>query len=290
MWKLADSSPRWIAHKGALPERLYRYRRVTPETLDRLINFEVLGEAVFLAALKDLNDPDEFRFVLKFNGTREEIFNHWCALLREASPATSVENIEAEARVRAEMVLSNNNSAPIAVLEEMRNIFSNVMRVACFTTDPVNYSMWANYAQCVTQQGATVGHGGICIEYVCDEGWRHSTLCPVEYSHSIPVLNVLSRDEADMVGALYSKAYEWRAEEEWRITGLIHAMPPFPENLAANAKVKFEGAVASVIFGMATPNNVIEEIASQIRAKNSMVALKRVVRDSVSYERKVIAL
>ena len=66
-WVVGDGAPNYIRYAGPLPASLYRYRSVSAGNIDRIIDFEIIGEAFFLAALGELNDPDEgrFRFVLE---------------------------------------------------------------------------------------------------------------------------------------------------------------------------------------------------------------------------------
>jgi len=73
LWRQHEVPPMWrkvntadkplIIYPGELPTRLYRYRSIRPATLDRLIESEIIGEIIYLAGLKELNDPDEARKV-----------------------------------------------------------------------------------------------------------------------------------------------------------------------------------------------------------------------------------
>jgi hypothetical protein len=87
-------------------------------------------------------------------------------------------------------------------------VLERVQRVACFTTQAVNYSMWANYAKFVHPTNGPIDHGGICLEYQCDESWRNTTLHPVEYSDTVPEIDIVNRDESELIKVLYTKSRE----------------------------------------------------------------------------------
>lgn len=290
MWIPDDGSKKYIAYSGALPSRLYRYRSVTPETLDRLINNEIIEESIYLAGLKDLNDPDEGRFRLNFGTSHNDIVRYFREAYTNAFPGTSADQVESQAKAHADELEAANFDAPDRVVNYMRPIFEQLIRVACFTTQPTSYLMWANYAKHLDTTGVSIDGGGICIEYLCDEGWRETTLHPVKYSNTVPEINVVTREEYELVHAMYSKAEEWRCEDEWRITSVIKAMPPFPTNLTANSQIKLEGAVLGIIFGLKTPEATIEAFVSRLRPIRPKLLFKRVVRDSRTFERKLVEL
>lgn len=274
-----------VSHPGPFPSKLYRYRSVSPSNLDRLVDFEIKEESIYLAGLKDLNDPDEGRFLVAFEGTREEIASYWKEALKSAESGASPGEAERLAYERTDEIFAAGRHIPKHVVEYTRHVIEHVLRVACFTTLPTNYSMWANYAKYYDGSSASVDHGGLCIEYTCDESWRSVNLHPVVYSDEVPKINPVSRNEAELVKVVYSKTSEWRCEDEWRIFMIIHSMPPFPQNLTANSKVRIEGGVSGIIFGLKTPDHIVAEVSARVKQTGRPIALRRVVRDPTTYER-----
>ena len=103
MWKARNPTGKpLISYPGTFPDKLYRYRSVSPQTLDRLINFEILEEGIYLAGLKDLNDPDEGRFLVSFEGTRDEIASYWKEALKGAGTAMSTRETEVDPIVKTD--------------------------------------------------------------------------------------------------------------------------------------------------------------------------------------------
>ena len=291
MWIPDDpTAPRLITHQGKFPERLYRYRPLNKANIDRLIDFEIVDEAIYLAGLKDLNDPDEGRFRIVFRGTSSELIEYWRTALKSTRPEMSISDIEARAQANTDELLANGCQVPERVVTYTRHVFEHVLRVACFTTQPVNYLMWANYAPCVDEKIGSIGHGGVCIEYRCDESWRSAGLHPVEYTDAVPEINVVLRSEASLIKAMHTKAREWRAEAEWRVVQVLQAMPPFPEDLTLNSKIKLQNGVMSVIFGMNTPPELVSIIRSRVSTARPEIVFKQVVRDSMTFNRTLIEL
>lgn len=287
MWKaMTDAAEPLISYSGSLPAKLYRYRSVSPSTLDqRIIDFEILEEGVYLSGLKDLNDPDEGRFIVSFEGTREEIASYWKEAFKSVGVAISLKDAERLAYLRADEIIAAGRRVPKPVVDYTRRVIEYVLRVACFTTLPTNYSMWANYAKYSDGSKVSIDHGGICIEYTCDESWRSVNLHPVMYSDDVPKINPVTRDELELVKAIYSKSSEWRCENEWRIFMILQSMPPFPSNLELNSKVRLEGSVSGIIFGLKTPDHVIAQVSGRIKQAGRAITLRRVVRDPTTYER-----
>lgn len=147
--------------------------------------------------------------------------------------------------------------------------------------------MWANYAKYIDPSHGPIDHGGICIEYTCDESWRSVNLHPVVYSDVVPEINVVARDEAQLARAIYAKASEWRCENEWRIMSIIQSMPPFPFNPTADSKVQFRDNVSGVVFGLRTPDCIVSKISRRIKEAGRILSIKQVVRDPTTFERQL---
>jgi len=288
MWTEADRNAKMlISYAGELPEKLYRYRTVREANLERLISFEIIEEAVYLACLKDLNDPDEGRFLLRLEGDRAEIMQYWNEALKSTRPELNLAEAEHEAESLTERVIQSMPGVPEHIVKLVRYVMEHVVRVACFTTQPLSYSMWANYAKYFDPNVGPIDHGGICIEYKCDDAWRSGNLHPVEYSDVVPEINAVARDENELTKAIYQKSREWRCEEEWRIMSIIQARPPFPNNLTANSKIKLENGVTGVIFGMSSPRSLIDAIREKVIVSNPKITFKQVIRDPMTFSRQL---
>lgn len=98
MWTLNDGSKKYISYDGPLPRDLYRYRSVGPATLDRLIDFELAEETIYLAALRDLNDPDEGRFRISFGTNYDDVLAYWRQAIALTKPTTPSAELEARSK------------------------------------------------------------------------------------------------------------------------------------------------------------------------------------------------
>lgn len=150
--------------------------------------------------------------------------------------------------------------------------------------------MWANYAKFVHPENGPIDHGGICIEYQGGEHWRSTTMHPVEYSDTIPKINLVKRDESELVKAAYMKSMEWRCEDEWRIAYVIQSTTPFPDNLTLNSKIRVENGVTGIIFGKNTPDWVVEKIRAIVSVAKPNVLHKKVILNLWTLKRELIEL
>ena len=224
-WTERDPNQKsYLTYQGELPPSLFRYRTVRPDTVDRLIDFEIAQEGIYLSAL---NDPDEARFSVRFAGSNENIVSYFWRGIRQSQPFLSDEAVMAIAQKNFQELRGNNFVPPDYVVHDMRHSLMHVLRVACFTTSPTNFSMWANYAKHMDAGGKVTDHAGICIEYRCDESWRGSALHPVHYSDDVPEINPVEGNEEAFAKVLYMKSREWRGEQEWRISSVLQTSPPF---------------------------------------------------------------
>lgn len=274
----------WNVEKfdGALPKFLYRYRQLSPASVNRVTS-EILDEAVFLAGAGDLNDPDEGRIQWRIDGDREAAIRLIAGVLgSEGAYSRNPTDLIAKAWEIADNMIAHGTSVPKHTSDGLHKIISKLVRVVCFTIDPLNQPMWAHYGKYV-DDGREISNGGLCIEYETQDSWRTAGLHPVEYRSPRPTINMLAREGLPMAlaQAMRVKSVDWSYENEWRITSFLQSSPPWPTNLAENSRLQLSGSVRSVIFGLATPVNVIDEVASIVRSKSPNLRLMLVQRSPV---------
>lgn len=291
MWKQsAGNQKHYLTYNGAVPIYLYRYRSLTPKTIDRVVNTEIIDEVVYLPSMKQLNDPDEGRFHVSFSHDKSKILNFWRKAIRMTHPEASEHRVNNEARENTQRVIESDYVSPRHVSEYTRSVIENVIRVACFTTEPTNFSMWANYAKLTTETGDTLGHAGVCIQYQCDDSWKTHGLHPVEYTDDIPVIDPTKQDEESFAKIMYTKSREWRGEAEWRISSVLKVLPPFPENLHTNCKVRIKNSVAAVIFGINTPKYLQDQISERLQKAGAPAKQYKVIRNPDTFVRQLCLL
>lgn len=265
---------------GTLPQTLYRYRSLSNDWVEKRLEFEVLDEAVYLAGADDLNDPEEGRVRWKAQGSFDVALKVVVkTLLEENRNANPTDLIARASEIARRMV--DNSSIPKGTVDQMSSILGKLVRIACFTTRPLNGPMWTHYGNFSDGNGSITPHGGLCIEYSIDESWRRAGLRPVEYREKRPEINMLEREtlEAQFEYASRVKSPDWAYEDEWRLVAYIDAKPPWPGNLTTNSKLKLEGSVRSVILGLNAKGTAVEKLIDIVRKKSSKIALRRVIRD-----------
>lgn len=287
-WKQsAVNQKHYLTYNGDIPEYLYRYRSLTPKTIDRVVNTEIIEEVVYLPSMQQLNDPDEGRFQISFPHDKRKLLNFWRKAIKKTHPEASEHLVNNEARELTQRVIELNYVPPRHVAEHTRYVIGNVIRVACFTTQPTNFSMWANYAKLTTESGDTLGHAGVCIQYQCDDSWKSRGLHPVAYTDDVPVVDPTKQDEESFAKVMYTKSREWRGEAEWRISSVLKVLPPFPENLHTNCKVRIKNSVTAVIYGMNTPGYLQDQISERLQKAGAHAKQYKVVRNPDTFVRQL---
>jgi len=286
-----------IRHDGPLPEKIYRFRSITPNSIDRLINFEIIQEGIFLSGLKDLNDPNEGRFLSKFDGNSTQIYQYWIRLL---SKKASLSSIRQEAKRRRDFILQNNLAPPDDVVASITKLMGISVRAACFAVDWKNMAMWAHYANFTDSAGNNTSHGGICIEYECDSSLRDANFHPIIYSDDIPIINLINlhKNELELVKASYTKTLEWKYENEWRITCLLKSPTDDPLDLLTSpeiiskitqvSRIYLEKSIISVIFGLNAKAETVQKFKDDIQREKTSIIFRKIEIDKCSKKIKLI--
>lgn len=280
-----------FSFSGALPEKLYRYRQLGDDWIEKRLVDEVLDETIFLAAADALNDPDEGRVRWAAEGPLDVAIGVvYKSLLAQRGNKNPADLLLEAIEIAKRMV--GDPRVPLQTVQQLHSFLGKLVRVACFTTRPLNGPMWTHYGNYRGQDGRVTYHGGLCIEYGVDESWRGAGLRPVEYVEDRPEINMLARDslEAQFAHATKIKSPDWAYEDEWRLVAYLNATPPFSSNFDVNSKLKLEGSVRSVIFGLNAKEFVVERITKTIRDRWSSVALKRVARDEATAALTIVSI
>jgi hypothetical protein len=270
-------------HPGPLPERVFRYRALDLNALDRF-DFEVLEERVFLAGAGGQNDKDEGRLRLVMHGSGREIRRQWLKLINKHMPNLNGQERAALAKQNAEVIAEAGGLVSGFVVESYKDILNDLLRMACFTTRPTNERMWKEYGK-LRRNDEQYESAGICIEYQTDETWKKVGLARVEYSEIRPRVNLMLADaelQKEMAAALFVKSEDWKYECEWRIIAFIQSKRPYPDNLTENSKIGFPGCIRSLTFGPETPSDVIQGITERIKTSGRDIPLRQAVKDGAS--------
>lgn len=254
----------FISYEGELPKSFFRYRSIDLTNLDsRLIDFELNESGIYLSGLDELNDPCEGRLKIEFSSEQEAII-YWMKALSKHYPKTDQITLLAESINRHRLYKKSPDFALEGVYNLHKDIGRKYIRTACFTIDPTNMAMWANYAKFIdTKNHQSMDGGGLCIEYQFDDEIRKETFHPVFYTSDVPVFNPSTDDEKTLAKAFLTKSPEWTYEQEWRLISTLTPIDPQKPPLTCNSKLKFEGAIKRVIFGLKTPKKIIDHIINR---------------------------
>lgn len=255
-----------------LPQKLYRYRSVTRDSMNYRLN-EIENGTIFLSHPKDFNDKSEARTHLNTNDLANyhkkqhfeeefkdklskkqfaEIFDdsEWYKKLMDFSAKQdAVKNPERVNQEIEKVVWKTFEN----LVEEMNILTRKMIRIASFTTDFDNLSMWDRYAN---------NHQGICLEYDIEHLaniYQRNRLFPVFYKYKM----------ADMLRAVVSEKYSkfhffefiamhktkyWSDENEWRLiynpSAWFKNMHDVPDEFLEQGKNIYFARPSKLLLGM----------------------------------------
>ena len=201
--------------RNYIPKKLYRYRSVLTEENKYGRVSEILDGNIYLAHLKELNDPLESRFLLSNDEKSIERLNE--KLKKNEEYRKKLGNVDLTV---FSLDMLKSLSEVIQDFIEYKNLhynelFRSTTKMACFTTKPLNLPMWNHYASC---------HKGFCLEYDTDKmtTFLKNKLYPVLYVEKLPnLIDVLLSEKArnfilfDLIAS--QKLQDWSYEDEWRL-------------------------------------------------------------------------
>jgi hypothetical protein len=232
-----------------LPSRLFRYERITLQSLRNL-----KSQVIHLGSPRAFNDPYD------------------CALgavigdLTDDDLAKILNGAKVNATDEALKALFKDSARK--TLEEVANGFLDKRGVSCFTENNDNLLMWSHYAD---------GGRGICLEFSTTEPLFEKAK-KVTYSDSIPTLGLgplLCDKQYDKVIDLFrTKSSHWQYEDEWRV---IH------ENAGTNWVYETKSLVG-LYFGPNVSLDLLEIVCLILRGQNDSVRLYKGKRSETDFK------
>jgi len=186
------------------PERFYYYTSLEEEVRKDWFRRIVIDNEVYFRNRDQLNDPNELRPKVVFEGTdkefrtyvRQMILRYWPVKL---SPAK---------RLAEETKLIYKYRSGAGWVSDILHAELNRVGVFCVSSTPTEELMWAHYAN---------GHRGVAIEFDSNVG-LFTTAQRIDYVTEAPVINRI-KDNRDsfLEKTFFTKSERWVAEQEWRV-------------------------------------------------------------------------
>lgn len=234
-----------------LPQKLYRYRTVSDDSMEYRFGEIVRGE-LYLSHPNEFNDPFEASSHLLSSDlsiylARKEIYkdmfvkviepelfldifesDNWFEKLMTfvAEQTVSSEKVEETKEILGKVV--------VHAFEELNSKISElsqkIVRIASFTTKPNNLPMWHHYS---------CGHKGICLEYNTNDitnVYQKNMLFPVFYVDKLPDVTHMMLHKTYPKFHLFEymsihKLRDWEYEDEWRLIHDVGSWFYSPENV-----------------------------------------------------------
>lgn len=193
------------------PSHLYKYQRVTEQTLCNL-----KARTLWFSAPQRFNDPFDCGLSLKQHQFTDEDFRQSFNQIRGRVPLHQVADFDAKymehglpnERFRIDMA-----KGCLIGFEQESNRLRNQRGVACLSETNQCLLMWGHYAD---------GHRGFCLEFSTDAE-PFSNARQVDYQRELPTLNPVDllfgevKNEEIIRALVLTKAACWSYESEWRV-------------------------------------------------------------------------
>lgn len=221
-----------------LPEKLYRYRPLSDDTINTYRLREIVDGELYLSHPNELNDPFEASSILHstdashYSAKREQYKQVFHEIIPERQFVDIFESDDwfdklttyvAEKTVSTEKIKETKKALEKTVLHTSEEINSHLtqtsrrmVRIACFTSKGNNLPMWNHY---------TLGHTGMCLEYRTADIqniYQKNRLFPVMYVNKLPDVTHMMLNRVYPKFSLFDyiamhKLSDWSYEDEWRL-------------------------------------------------------------------------
>lgn len=219
-------------------------------------------QKIYFPKFGELNDPHDGKIYFDRNITKKEFIKFYNGL-------KTIGPIQCDLK-------SFFNAKGRLIRDRVDNFYDNNMEhtstmipglgVLCLSETCTNPLMWAHYSN----------NSGICIEFdgldslLQDEeiNWE------IKYSKQYPIIKITDYlpENLSVVKKSYGTKYlDWKYEREWRLI-----------NEEGGKEWELPAKISSIIFGLKTTNEDIEEIGNM--ALNTQIKLRRLVLSRTKYE------
>jgi Protein of unknown function (DUF2971) len=262
-----------------MPDTFFYFCSLNTEDRKSWLERILVQNQVYFRSREQLNDPNELRPSIAFQGTdkqirqfvRQAILARWPARL---SPANRL-------REESKLIYKYRNT-PDWVEETLHQILDRVGLLCLFetSTDPL---LWAHYAD---------GHRGACVEFDAGAGLFLAAQ-RVNYTERRPVINrVIDSTDEILEKSMRTKGGAWAYEQEWRVVARWHdgdrieryfAQHDVPEGLHSFMRDQHgpgyysfpAEAIRSVILGRRVEENIETWLKTVIDRAPQAIAIKR---------------
>lgn len=253
---------------GHIPSRLYKYRSLSGEAGDRLLQ-SIIDSQVYLPSPSTFNDIFDCRPVFSSTGSDDDFIRNYIQVCRKRGrydpyPALFTEALGVIGDPVRDFRLKH-------VSNEMQRDMANILARAgiyCLSEKRDDLLMWAHYAD---------NHRGICLEFDGKSPFMLEAM-RVIYTDRRPSIDQLRRagSHAEMEKALLTKSSQWSYEAEWRIihqvlgTGFVSFTP---------------SALTGVIFGAEISHKLEFRVREALlKSGSNEVKLYRATADDTHFE------
>lgn len=221
---------------------LYKYGAIDEDNIDWARRIFTHNDLYFASPNK-FNDPFDCKFDTTLKATVREHKENLRGIAKIKNPdwdSVAIESFVAENMKTLHEDEHKFARDYLAGLNELVSTFG----ICCMTKVPDNILMWSHYAN---------KHKGFCIKFIHDRKdgfFKHAD--SIDYKSEFPLVNLAKDDQETIVKkSLYTKATDWKYENEWRVVEI---------NKAGRIAVLPSHLLVGVIFGCKMSDDHKEKI------------------------------
>lgn len=192
-----------------MPDSFYYFCALNSERRQTWLKEILLENKIYFRSREQLNDPDELRPKIIFDGTDHQIRQ----FVRQAILTHLPNKLAPAKRLIEENKLIHKYRNKTDWVEKTLHQLLDKVGLFCLSESPNHPLMWSHYAD---------GARGACIEFDANLGMFLAAQ-QVHYSDQEPVINRLTDSHDEILKkSMFIKGTHWAYEQEWRIVARWH--------------------------------------------------------------------
>jgi hypothetical protein len=187
-----------------VPASFYYFTALNNEDRKRWLQELLLGNRAYFRSRERLNDPNELRPEIKFEGPEKDLRMLVRRMFLEHSPKKLS---PAKRLAEDDRLIFQYRNRPEFARDALHGVLDRV-GLLCLSGNLTSELLWGHYAD---------GHRGVCVEFDPHAGLFLAAQ-RVNYTNEPPVINRLV-DGVDQIleKSMFTKGADWTYEDEWRV-------------------------------------------------------------------------
>lgn len=187
-----------------IPSHFYHYTSIESDKRKGWLNDILVDSKIYFRSREQLNDPEEMRPKIRFDGTDKELRDHVKKMFRRHSPI----RLKPRDFFREVAKYMHSLKHRPESTEMVLHMVLDKIGILSLSSSPTVRPLWAHYAD---------SFRGVCIEFDAEQG-PFAVAQQVVYTNEPPIIQRLRDSMSDLLKkSMLTKQMEWGYEREWRV-------------------------------------------------------------------------